>query len=82
MSKLLMVLIMFGVSGCSNKARTLFLVLLVLAGCSNRGVYGGIQTSNRIECLELPPSQYDECMEDANRSYDEYERERKEALRK
>lgn len=58
----------------------LFLVLLVLAGCSNRGVYGGIQASNRNECSKLPPSQYDECMENANKSYDEYERERKEAL--
>jgi uncharacterized lipoprotein NlpE involved in copper resistance len=75
-----MILIMFGASGCSNKVITLFLVLLILAGCSNRAVYGGIQTSNRIECLELPPSQYDECMEDANRSYDEYEREREKDL--
>lgn len=60
----------------------LFLVLLVLVGCSNRGVYEGIQTSNRNECSKLPPSQYDECMENANKSYDEYERERKEALSK
>ena len=64
------------------KPITLFLVLLFLAGCSNRGVYGGVQASNRNECLKLPPSQYDECMEDANRSYSEYERERKEALGK
>jgi hypothetical protein len=62
------------------KVIPLFLVLLALAGCSNKGVYEGIQTSNRNECFKLPPSQYDECMEDASKSYDEYERERKEAL--
>jgi len=64
------------------KVIPLFLVVFVLVGCSNRGVYGGIQTSNRNECSKLPPSpsQYDECMENANKSYDEYERERKEAL--
>ena len=62
------------------KVPPLFLVLLVLAGCSNRGVYEGIQTSNRIECSKLPPSQYDECMENANKSYNEYEMERKESL--
>lgn len=61
----------------------LFLVLMFLAGCSNRGVYEGIQVSNRNECFKLPPSpQYDECMENANISYDEYERKRKEALGK
>ena len=56
---------------------------MFLAGCSNRGVYEGIQVSNRNECFKLPPSpQYDECMENANISYDEYERKRKEALGK
>ena len=58
----------------------LFLVFFVLVGCSNRGTYGGIQTGNRNECSKLPPSQYDECMENASKSYDEYDRERKEAL--
>ncbi len=51
------------------------IILLILAGCSNRGVYEGIQISNRNECSKVPPSQYDECMEKANKSYDEYERE-------
>jgi hypothetical protein len=39
-------------------------------------VYEGIQTSNRQECVMLPPSQYDECMERNALSYEEYERER------
>jgi hypothetical protein len=59
---------------------TLFFALLVLSSCSNRGVYEGIQASNRNECSKLPPSQYDECMEKANKSFTEYERERKEAI--
>ncbi len=64
------------------KVIPLLLVLMFLAGCSNSGAYEGIQVSNRNECFKLPPSQYDECMENANISYDEYERERKEALGK
>ncbi len=59
------------------KTITLFLMLLVLASCSNRGVYGGIQASNRNECFKLPPSQYDECIKNTNKSYDKYERELK-----
>lgn len=55
----------------------LIFVLVTLYGCSNRAVYEGIQTGNRNECVELHPSQYDECMDEANRSFNEYERERK-----
>ena len=65
MSKLLMVLVMFGVAGCGNKA-----------------IYDSIQLNKRIDCAELPPPQYDECIESASKSYDEYERERKESLKK
>lgn len=59
---------------------TVCLVFLVLAGCSNRGIYEGIQAGNRNECLRLPPSQYDDCMKRASKSYDEYDRERKEIV--
>lgn len=62
------------------KVIPLFLMFFLLAGCSNRGVYEGVQASKRIECSKYPLSEYDECMENANKSYDEYERERKEAL--
>lgn len=60
----------------------LFLVLLVLVGCTNREVYEGIQAGHRNDCSRLPPSQYDECIKEANKSYGEYDRERKEALEK
>lgn len=53
---------------------------LILFGCTNRGVYEGIQASNRFECSKLPLVQYDKCIESASKSYDEYERERKEAI--
>ena len=64
----------------SMKYLSLCLVFVVIAGCSNRGAYEGIQASNRNECLKVPESEYDECMENASKSYNEYERERKEAL--
>lgn len=62
------------------KTILLVTIFFILVGCTNRGVYEGVQASNRFECLKLPPSQYDECMKNANKSYDEYERERKEAI--
>ena len=60
--------------------KTTVLILLLLAGCSSKGTYEGIQAGNRIECSKLPPSQYDECIERANKSYEEYEYERKQTI--
>jgi len=62
------------------KVKLLIPIFLFIAGCSYRGAYEGIQASNRFECSKLPPSQYDECMKSTNKSYGEYERERKEAI--
>ena len=60
----------------------LFAVLLVglVSACTNRGTYEGIKASNINECYRLPPSQQDECLEQANKSYEEYQREREELL--
>jgi hypothetical protein len=58
---------------------TIFLLLL-LVGCSTKGNYEAIQVGQRNECLKQRPGQYDECMGKTNKSYEEYERERKEAL--
>jgi len=62
------------------KVKLIFLIFLIIAGCSSRGAYEGIQAGNKSECLTLPLSEYGECMKNANKSYDEYERERKEAI--
>lgn len=66
-----------------DKLQVFVLLLLItqLPACTNRGMYEGIQTSNRIECGKLPPSQYDECMERSSLSYDEYERQREETAK-
>lgn len=57
----------------------LVLVMLTLvAGCTNRAIYDNIQLDNRRQCVEVPPSQYDECMEATSKPYDEYKRERDE----
>ena len=60
---------------------TLFLALLLLSVCSNRGIYESLQANRRYECTKLPPVQYQQCMKDANKSFDQYELERKEATR-
>ena len=58
----------------------IILVAIFLSGCSYRSAYDGMQASNRFECTKRPPSQYDECMENANKSYHQYKRERKQTI--
>ncbi|MGI9296131.1 MAG: hypothetical protein ACR2PS_19275 [Pseudomonadales bacterium] len=65
--------------------RSIVLITLLgvsMAACSNRAVYENIQAHNRLECQKLPLSQQEECLQQADKSYDEYERERKELEKK
>ncbi len=63
MNKLLMVLLMLGIAGCSNEA-----------------IYDKLHLDARNKCVKEPPPTYFECIERTNKSYEEYERERKEAV--
>lgn len=56
------------------------LLVLILAGCSNKQVYEGLKQSNRNDCLQLPPNQQQACLDKVNQSYEAYQRER-EALK-
>lgn len=59
--------------------RVLPLFLAMMVGCSARGTYEGIQTSEQIACGRLPPSQYEECMARNSQSYEDYQRDREAA---
>jgi len=60
----------------------LLLALVIVTGCSNRAVFETLHSGNRYQCSKLPPSQYDDCIERINKSFKEYELERREALKK
>ncbi|MES1945635.1 hypothetical protein PC39_16011 [Salinisphaera sp. PC39] len=63
--------------------RTLLVLLAAFSvfGCGKKAVYDNVQIHNRQQCARLPPSQYEDCMEDAEKTYEEYRREREEALK-
>ena len=56
-----------------------FFAVIVVAGCSNRQVYDAALSSQRIQCSKVPEWDYNKCMEEASKSYDQYEREREDA---
>ncbi len=57
-------------------------VMLGAIGCNNKAVYDNVRIHQRNECLKEPSTSYFECIERTNKSYEEYERERKELLAK
>jgi hypothetical protein len=61
-------------------AKYLILILIpFLAGaCSNRQMYDAVKNRQKVLCESVPRSEYSECMEQANESYDSYERDREE----
>jgi len=56
------------------------LAMISVAGCSNKAIYDNLRLDQRNQCVKEPPSTYFECIERTNKSYEEYERERKEIL--
>ena len=65
-----------------KRALCLLILLVLAAGCSHRAVYENVQVNQRTECANEPPSTYFECLDRANKPFDEYQRERKELLEK
>tara|TARA_R110002072_G_scaffold136124_2_gene278145 strand:- start:112983 stop:113177 length:195 start_codon:yes stop_codon:yes gene_type:complete len=60
------------------KKALLTLTIVLFSSCSSRGIYEGLQASNRFECGKQPFSLYQACMERAGQSYDDYRRARDE----
>jgi hypothetical protein len=56
--------------------------LVAASGCSNKEIYNAIQPKyNEAECMELPRSQYDECINRGTETYEEYEKEQSESMK-
>jgi hypothetical protein len=67
---------MYSKVGVMNKVWVLIGVFLLI-GCSNKSLYENIQKNNRSTCNKVPFSQYEKCIENTKKTYEEYERERK-----
>jgi len=58
------------------KICNLLLVLLSIVTCSHQQVYESLQIKQKNDCLKVPESEYDKCMQDAEKSYEQYKEER------
>jgi len=59
------------------------LLALTSAACTQQGAYGGLQAGQRNECQKMPEATArEQCLRDADKSYDQYQKERAEVLQK
>lgn len=56
------------------------LALGVLVGCSNQQLYESVQRDQQQKCQTLPQSEFERCMARTGQSFDDYWRDREEAL--
>ncbi len=63
-------------SGRIRAASPLLVLCLGATACSNQQVYNAIQESQRVDCQQYPDTRYEECMEQLDKPYADYEEER------
>ena len=57
------------------------LVLIIFSGCSSKVLYESIQPKyNENECRNLPPHEYEACINENEKSYKEYIKEREDII--
>ena len=63
-------------------AITLLAGALVLASCSTANWYQGAKASGEAHCRTLPQGEYQDCMRGYDKTYNEYKKQREEAIQK
>ena len=49
--------------------------------CSQQGAYKALQTQHEIRCNRVPESEYEACVEEAKKQYDDYKQQRDEIIK-
>jgi|GEM_PF-704340 len=55
--------------------------ILLLSACSSKAFYDNAQQNGKQACIEEPPGMYQACLDRYNKSFENYEQERKEVLK-
>tara|TARA_R110002049_G_scaffold1205_9_gene9018 strand:+ start:11636 stop:11851 length:216 start_codon:yes stop_codon:yes gene_type:complete len=55
-------------------------ISLSVLACSNEQIYTAVQENQRVECGKLPQELYEQCMQELETPYEEYDQERQAIL--
>ena len=56
------------------------LLLLTMTSCTSQQYYEGLKAGHRAGCLEYPESEYEDCVDETETSYEEYKLQREQAI--
>lgn len=56
--------------------------MMFIQSCDNKGMYINLQKHQEFKCNRVPESDYDECMKEAKKSYEDYKEKREEIINK
>ena len=56
------------------------LLLFALSACSKQQYYEGLKAGRRASCLEYPESEFEDCVDETNTSFEEYKRQREQVI--
>lgn len=55
-------------------------ILFGLMACTQQQYYEGLKSGSRSNCLDYPESEYEDCIEQTGKSYDQYKDAREEIV--
>ena len=54
----------------------LALLLITMTACTKQQYYESIKAGSKASCLEYPESEFEDCVDETNTSFEEYQRQR------
>jgi len=55
-------------------------LLITLTACTKQQYFEGLKAGRRAECLEYPVSEYEDCVDETDTSFEEYNTKREEIV--
>ena len=81
MKKYLLIAVKIIMNSRKQTMITIFLLVLGLSACSKAAWYQGAQSANTANCMKQPISEFDDCQQQSDESYHDYEKNRNEITR-
>jgi len=56
------------------------LLLITMTACTTQQYYEGLKAGRRASCLEYPESEFEDCVDETNTSFENYKHQRQQVI--
>ncbi len=64
----------------TTQKSVVLILLLTMTACTGQQYYEGLKAGHNASCLEYPESEYADCVDETETSYEEYKSQRQQAI--